>query len=438
MTPDEIDVAISELENRLERLRALYEQYFMGIERIEPQVVRKDVDRRFWLLRKEKIRNTAKRFKLQTLVQRYNTLQQYWGRICREIELGTYKRHKLRAERTFGSLDAAQSTSIPPEAAESGNEEAPLDPRAQAAQRASNAVRSAEDDLRELMSGDFDPGAELDAALDALMGPSKPAPAKPAAKAEAEPAAKAEAAPSAPRKGGLLAQLGTKGGPAPSSTSTPGSSPVSSTPVSSTPVSSTPVSSTPATSSPQSSAAARSGPTPSKAPPPPPRPSLPSAPASAASRPPLPPPRSAPPAPSSKAALPKPSGVPSSVPRPTPRAGAPTTPQIPGAPKLPATSAASAAAARAAAAQARAAEPAPRAPAGPSGSSLDEARLRDLHQRYQAAREQTKSGGPVSLEKLAQNLRETEAKLRAQHQGRKVDFDIVIKDGKAVIKPKLT
>jgi hypothetical protein len=68
---------------------------------------------------------------------------------------------------------------------------------------------------------------------------------------------------------------------------------------------------------------------------------------------------------------------------------------------------------------------------------LDEARLRELHQRYQAAREQTKSG-PVSLEKLAQNLRETEAKLRAQHQGRKVDFDIVIKDGKAVIKPKLT
>ncbi len=482
MTPDELDVAIAELENRLERLRALYEQYFMGIERIEPQVVRKDVDRRFWLLRKEKVRNTAKRFKLQTLVQRYNTLQQYWGRICREIELGTYKRHKLRAERTFGSLDAAQSTSVPPEAAEPGGEEAPLDPRAQAAQRASNAVRSAEDDLRELMSGDFDPGAELDAALDALMGPSKPAAAKPAAKAEAKPTAPAEAAPSAPRKGGLLAQLGTKAGPAPSSTSTPGSSPVSSTPVSSTPVSSTP-----ATSSAQSSAAARSGPgaaapssanrsapTPSKAPPPP-RPSLPSAPASAASRPPLPPPRSAPPAPSNKAALPKPSGVPSSVPRPssaprpssvprpntasrpssvprpgpassrpssvprpTPRTGAPATPQIPGAPKLPATSPTNAAAARAAAAQARPTESAARPPAATSGSGLDEARLRELHQRYQAAREQTKTGGPVSLEKLAQNLRETEAKLRAQHQGRKVDFDIVIKDGKAVIKPKLT
>jgi hypothetical protein len=63
--------------------------------------------------------------------------------------------------------------------------------------------------------------------------------------------------------------------------------------------------------------------------------------------------------------------------------------------------------------------------------------LKDLHQRYQAAREQTKAS-PVSLEKLAQNLRETEAKLRAQHQGKRIDFDVIVKDGKAVIKPKLS
>ena len=81
----ELDVALEELETRLERLRALYEQYFMGIERIEPAIARKDVDRRIYVLRREKIRNTAKRFKLQTIIQRYNTFQQYWQRICREI-----------------------------------------------------------------------------------------------------------------------------------------------------------------------------------------------------------------------------------------------------------------------------------------------------------------------------------------------------------------
>ena len=52
----ELEVALEELESRLERLRALYEQYFMGIERIEPAIPRKDIDRRIYVLRREKIR----------------------------------------------------------------------------------------------------------------------------------------------------------------------------------------------------------------------------------------------------------------------------------------------------------------------------------------------------------------------------------------------
>ena len=59
----EIAALIEELEDRVERLRALYEQYFMGIERIEPLIPRKDVDRRLWLLRREQIRNTGMRFR---------------------------------------------------------------------------------------------------------------------------------------------------------------------------------------------------------------------------------------------------------------------------------------------------------------------------------------------------------------------------------------
>ena len=105
MEAAELDIQLEELEIRLERLRALYEQYFLGIEKIEPTVPRKDVDRRIYVLRREKIRNTAKRFKLQTIIQRYNTFQQYWQRICREIENGTYKRHVLRAERSYGPQD---------------------------------------------------------------------------------------------------------------------------------------------------------------------------------------------------------------------------------------------------------------------------------------------------------------------------------------------
>ncbi|HKQ71492.1 MAG TPA: MXAN_5187 C-terminal domain-containing protein [Polyangiaceae bacterium] len=102
MEAAELAEQIEELENRVERLRAMYEQYFMGIERIEPLIARKDIDRRLWILRREQIRNTGMRFKLQTTVQRYNTYQQYWQRITREIENGTYQRDLGRAAKRFG------------------------------------------------------------------------------------------------------------------------------------------------------------------------------------------------------------------------------------------------------------------------------------------------------------------------------------------------
>ena len=103
MEQTEVEKLIGELETALDRLRSLYEQYFVGIERIEPGVARKDVERRLYVLRREQIRNTALRYRFQMVLQRFNTYQTHWLRICREIENGTYKRHLLRAQRRFGS-----------------------------------------------------------------------------------------------------------------------------------------------------------------------------------------------------------------------------------------------------------------------------------------------------------------------------------------------
>ena len=97
----EHELLVGELELRIDRLRSLYEQYFMGIERLEPSVPRKDVERRVQILRKEQIRNTGLRYRFQMLLQKYNTYQTYWQRICREMEAGTYKRHVIRARARF-------------------------------------------------------------------------------------------------------------------------------------------------------------------------------------------------------------------------------------------------------------------------------------------------------------------------------------------------
>jgi hypothetical protein len=112
VNPKEQEIAIKELEERVDRLRNIYEQYFLGFEKLEPTVPRKDVDRRFALLRKEQIRNTAVRFRFNVVTQKYNTYSTHWIRICRQIEEGTYKRHVRRAKARFGDTASAPERDI--------------------------------------------------------------------------------------------------------------------------------------------------------------------------------------------------------------------------------------------------------------------------------------------------------------------------------------
>lgn len=113
MEQSEIDKAVGDLEMRVDRLRSLYDQYFMGIERIPPAVSHKDVERRIQMMRKEQIRNTGLRFRFQMLIQRYNTYQSYWLRITRQIEEGTYKRDVVRAKKRIEKTERARLSEAP-------------------------------------------------------------------------------------------------------------------------------------------------------------------------------------------------------------------------------------------------------------------------------------------------------------------------------------
>lgn len=113
MTPKEFEIMLSDAEVQLSRVKHLYEQWFQGIERIEPQIPRKQFDRTLHVLRKEQPRNTAMRFRFQTLIQRYTTLQTYWRRIARQIEEGTYRRDLLRARRRREAARAQRESTVP-------------------------------------------------------------------------------------------------------------------------------------------------------------------------------------------------------------------------------------------------------------------------------------------------------------------------------------
>ncbi len=99
MNAVEFDGLVKELEVRLDQLKALFDQYFQGMERLPPTRKRESLERALKELRRDQPRNTAARFRFQTLWQRWVTMTTHWDRICRQIEEGTYKRDVLRAQR---------------------------------------------------------------------------------------------------------------------------------------------------------------------------------------------------------------------------------------------------------------------------------------------------------------------------------------------------
>ncbi len=326
MEAAELDAAIDELEIRLERLRALYEQYFLGIEKLEPSVARKDVDRRIWMLRKAKIRNTARRFKLQTLIQRYNTFQQYWQRICREIEHGTYRRHVLRAERS------AQRTQD--EQTDSGS-------RLEAAAAAQRAARESAHDLDALLESGVDISQAAQTAIQQALGGSQPLdPRAPVPARRSEPP-RPPTRPQRPRP--AKESLGAL-----------------------------------------SLDAELESPT-----------------APARRKPPLPPGAQR-------------AGAQRAQPLSDPSQRTQVRPAPP--PPAPAT---------------KGKAPPPRRPA----SALSEARIRELHDSLVRQKRQNHEPAEVSVQAVAKSLRAAEAKLRKQHGNRTIDFKVVVKNGKAILKP---
>jgi hypothetical protein len=352
----EVEELIGELETRVDRVRALYDQYFMGFEKLEPLVPRKDVDRRIHDLRKEQIRNTGLRFRFHMIIQRYNTYQTFWARICRQIEDGTFKRHMMRAETRFG-VDL----------------------------RRGRKVKEFEEDI------DLD---ELDDAIATIPPPSLKSPAAQA------PALAIPAAPRAPALPGdryddvrldpdfvvpvdaIELDYQELGPPAPP----------------------------PRVSSPRSEPGTGTGPgagagagankvwrkvgTPSAA------------------------------APARSAAPLLPGGGPPVVSRPpTPAASSPS---APGAPR--ATSVARP--------PVQVQHPAPGpVPSRRPDAELPDERVRQLYTQYvETKRRRNESTAAITYDGLAKSLRESSAKLRAQH-GKSVDFEVTVKDGKTVIRP---
>ena len=389
MDAAELEKFVGDLEIAVDRLRSLYEQYFMGIEKMEPMVPRKDVDRRIQVLRKEQIRNTAQRFRFQMILQRYNTYQTHWQRICREIENGTYKRHLLKAQRRFGN---ERRSSLPPPPIEPAvlapiaGAKAPVKPAIPLLARPGAPVPTELE--RELAELDRDYAPAGFGAIESDDLDLDPAPGAPEVPRKGGPAWR-KAEPLAPRAPG----------PAPGRPPPPpriGAAPPAAPP----PIGQRAAGPPPVRAQGQAPPAPQAAPSPIARPgpgaPPPPR-----QPAAAATQ-------AAPAAPA--------------VPRPGQAPGVPVAPRpAPAAP--PAARPAAPAAVAPAATQARA------------GHDLPDDRVRQLYAQYvETKRQQKESTAAITYEAVAKSLRDSSAKLREKH-GKAVDFEVSVKDGKTVLRP---
>lgn len=104
---------LNELERKLNDLKTRYDQYFLGLDKKQPQKMHDEVTKIVRRYAGVPIQNTGFKFRYQTLVARYNSYQAHWNRILREIEEGTYKRDVFKAKLHEDEREASSAKPAP-------------------------------------------------------------------------------------------------------------------------------------------------------------------------------------------------------------------------------------------------------------------------------------------------------------------------------------
>jgi hypothetical protein len=102
------------MEEAIANLQVLYEKYFLGIDRKPPDQERKRISEKARELRTASIRNTALKFKVNTLFAKLISFERMWDRTLREIEEGTYKRDVFKAKLRSGGREEPRTGPIRP------------------------------------------------------------------------------------------------------------------------------------------------------------------------------------------------------------------------------------------------------------------------------------------------------------------------------------
>jgi hypothetical protein len=187
---DQVAKECSEVEEAIAALRMSYEQYFLGMERRPPTTEHNDLKKRLQQLKGHYVRQTALKFRVQSIQAKFATYERLWSRTLQEIEAGTYRRdlYKAKLHQKEQKEKAAEKEAPPEKAAPPQQAQTPAQPAAKGAPPPAK------------------PGAPATPAQGKAAAPAAPggAPARPAAQAPAP--GRPPAAAAASGAGGGLAQ----------------------------------------------------------------------------------------------------------------------------------------------------------------------------------------------------------------------------------------
>ncbi len=99
VSTETVEEMLDTVDKTLDRLKTLYEQYFLGIQKQAPTHLHTTVERQLRDLSQLQIRNTGMRYRLATLQQKFGAYNSYWKRTLRQIENGTYLRNLSKVGR---------------------------------------------------------------------------------------------------------------------------------------------------------------------------------------------------------------------------------------------------------------------------------------------------------------------------------------------------
>jgi len=91
------DDELDKLEEDIRVLKNKYDQFFSGIAKVPPHIERHALERYIHELNKLKMRDNTRRFRLSTLVSRYNMFREMWARRMREREEGPLEFRRRQA-----------------------------------------------------------------------------------------------------------------------------------------------------------------------------------------------------------------------------------------------------------------------------------------------------------------------------------------------------